>query len=185
MMSFLNIFFTVTCILASNICFEIKTFYSSEESHYIIIGDKNNKCYGEKHVVPFDPNILKVNYISTIRDILINHIDDAKITDIDKNANIFVKIYYDPHQLKVKEVYFGFSHIDLLKILTVEQLQNIDKEVKEKVVGEKNLKRFGEGEIDDVLSKLIYLDGHGIGFKLDQLIKYKQGEISSEKLILL
>lgn len=185
MMIFLNIFFTVTYILASNICFEIKTFYSSEERHYTIIGDKNNKYYGEKHVVPFDPNILKVNYISTIRDILINNIDEAKITDIDKNADIFVKIYYDPHHLKVKEVYFGFSHIDPLQIFSVDQLQKIDNEVKEKVVGEKNLKRFGEGEIDDVLSKLIYLDGHGIGFKLDQLMKYKHGEISFEKLILL
>ena len=183
-MTIFKVLITASCILTSNLCFEIKTFYSSEEKQYTLIGDKNNRYFGVKHVVPFNGNILKVNYIDTIRDILIKHIDEKNLNDIDKEAEIFVSIYYDPHSLKVSELYFGFRRISPLKIVTVEQIQKIDREIKEKLMGEKDTKRFNEQEVDDTLSKLTYLDGHGIGFYLKQLMQYKRGEIPKEKLIL-
>ncbi|UQA73354.1 hypothetical protein K2F45_16135 [Sphingobacterium siyangense] len=191
MTDFLKIVATVTCILTSSICFEIKTFYHNEkrpyasnaDMSYTLVGDKNNKYYGIKHTASFNGNILKVNYIDTIRDILIRYMDESKLSDFDKEAEIFVSIYFDPHTLRVNEVYFGFTGISPFKVMTLKQFQKIDEQIKDSIIGEKNVKWFSEQEIDETLSKLDYLDGHGVGFYLKQLMLYKNGKIPKEKLI--
>lgn len=184
MMNYLNIFLTTLCISISSNCFDIKTFFFSKEQQYTIIGNKTNRYFNVKHVAPFDPKILKVNYIDTIREILIKHIDEENLNDIDKNAEIFVSIYYDPHSLKISELYFGFRRVNPLEVVTVKKIQKIEKEIKQKLIGEKDTKRFNAKEVDDTLAKLTYLDGHGIGFYLKQLIQYKRGEIPKESLTL-
>ncbi|MDQ1151209.1 hypothetical protein QE382_003193 [Sphingobacterium zeae] len=190
MMTFIKIALTAANLFALNQCFEIKTFYYKEKlehtfidgKSYTLVGDKNNKYYNVDQAVKPHPSMLKTSYFDTVRDIVLRNVDASKLTDIDKDAQIYVSMFFDPTSLKVIEVYFGFTAVTPLKFMTVEQLQKIDEDVKKLVRGERRIGWYSEQEINENFSKLKYIDGVGVSFYFSQIKEYKNGQIPKEKV---
>lgn len=84
----------------------------------------------------------------------------------------------------MSELYFGLHRVSPLKVVRAEDIQKIDREIKAKLMGEKDIKRFNGQEVDNTFSRLTHLDGHGIGFYLKQLMQFKRCEIPKERLML-
>jgi len=168
----------------SFLCFELKVFHSDKESEILIIGNRNNKLFSESNdpELLMDPNILKVDYIENLKKIITKHVI-AK-DSVNKDAEVYIRLFFNPENLKVKEVYFLFRKISADKVFTVAEMEDIEIDLKESIIATKNVSWINLREIDRQLKGAKYVN-HMIGFKVYQLFSFKNGNFDYDKMWIL
>ena len=184
MMKYRIFYFLPIFLLMSFVCFESKVFHSDKDGEILIVGNKENKLFNEAIDLEklADPKILKVDYIEDLKKIITKHVI-AK-DSVKKDAEVCIKLYFDPETLKVKEVYFLFRRISADKVFTVSEMEAIENDLKESIIATKNVSWINLREIDRQLKETKFVD-HIIGFKVYQLFSYKNGDFDYDKIWIL
>lgn len=160
---------------------EMKTYEKQKNKRMKIYGSRSNKLLRTN--IDYDPNILKTNYMNMVATILLEN--SPKKFDYEKlnyDQYIYVDMYFSTKDFKPKEVYFVTFNTNLFSIFPEKNIEKIEKEIKNRVVAEKNPNRLWEGEVDRQLDSLDYVQ-HSIGFSVKQLFLIREGKLPLDKLI--
>ena len=183
-MNYRIFYFLPIFLLMSFLCFELKVFHSDKESEILIIGNRNNKLFSESNdpELLMDPNILKVDYIENLKKIITKHVIAKDF--VNKDAEVYIRLFFNPENLKVKEVYFLFRKISADKVFTAAEMEAIEIDLKESIIATKNVSWINLREIDRQLKGAKYVN-HMIGFKVYQLFSFKNGNLDYDKMWIL
>lgn len=184
MINYRSLYLLPLFYLMSFSCFEIKTFHSDKDSGILIVGNKDNKLFYEKIGPEFlaDPKILKVDYIEEVKRIVTSHVSARDSVNV--NAEVYIRLFFNPKNLKVNEVYFLYRNISPEKVFTVDQMEAIEHDLKQNIIANKNVKWINLPEINRQLGVAKYVN-HMIGFKVNQLFSFKKGDLSEDKIWIL
>lgn len=183
-MNYRIFYFIFLFFVVSFACFELKIFHSDKDNGILIIGNKNNKLFYEENDIDvfIDPKILKVDYIGELKTILTKHVSPRD--SVNKDAEVYIRLFFNPETLKVEEVYFLYRNISPEKVFTPVQMESIEHDLKEIIIANKNVKWINLREIDRQLKGAKYVN-HMIGFKVYQLVSFKKGDFAYDKIWIL
>ncbi|WP_144036627.1 hypothetical protein [Sphingobacterium psychroaquaticum] len=151
---------------------------------YITIGNGNNTLF-EKYELNDsvqDPNIFKTTYRDELGVILSRYL--ARTMDgnsINKDQNLYLDLYFDPKTFTVKEVYFVSRNIELCKVIDIERLGELEKEIKKDIQTTTNTRWINEIETNRQLNNSVFVR-HLIGFSVLQLYRVHKGELDKKEI---
>ncbi|WP_164108183.1 MULTISPECIES: hypothetical protein [Sphingobacterium] len=161
---------------------ELEALKKKLRQDFKIIGKRSNKLFENDKDYSYDPNILKTTYKEMVASILIanipENIDDEKL---DPKQTIFVRLYFSSKNLRPVEVYFGTHIMNLFSVFPKKNIENIENELKKRVIAEKNYEAFGESEVERQLASTNYVQ-HIAAFRAKELAQVKQGKLEFDKI---
>ncbi|WP_164123093.1 hypothetical protein [Sphingobacterium sp. xlx-130] len=161
---------------------ELEALKKKLRQDFKTIGKRSNKLLENDKDYSYDPNILKTTYKEMVASILIanipKNIDDEKLNP---KQVIFVILYFDSKNLRPAEVYFGTRIMNLFSVFPKKNIENIENELKKRVIAEKNYEDFGESEVERQLASTNYVL-HTIGYSAKELAQVKQGKLAFDKI---
>ncbi|WP_164112372.1 MULTISPECIES: hypothetical protein [Sphingobacterium] len=161
----------------------LEALRKQQRQDFKIIGKRSNKLLeNNEGYKDYDPNILKTTYKEMVASILIanipENIDDEKL---DPKQTIFVRLYFSSKNLRPVEVYFGTHIMNLFSVFPKKNIENIENELKKRVIAEKNYEAFGESEVERQLASTNYVQ-HIAAFRAKELAQVKQGKLAFDKI---